>query len=226
MDWKDVAQVIAPLAPTLGKVLGGLVPFPGASLAGEAVGRMLASKFGVAATPEAVAGAIKGAPPSEAVAKLEAVTEEAKAKWPAIAEIEKAHAQRDAAVTESTNATMRAEVGREHWFFTGWRPGAGWVLVINAAVFGVMINVAAFMAAFSSKSEPLTILTGAWPLFLAYFGALAALVGVYVVARSSDKKVAIENGTTATSPAPTKPAPPPAPARAKVNPGVPPGRSE
>jgi hypothetical protein len=49
MDWKDVAKVVAPFAPTLGGFLGGFIPFPGGAMIGQALGNIIARQFGQAA---------------------------------------------------------------------------------------------------------------------------------------------------------------------------------
>lgn len=57
MDWKSIAGAVAPLAPTLGKVLGAGFGPVGAIIGGLA-GNALAAAFGVEESPEAVGKAI------------------------------------------------------------------------------------------------------------------------------------------------------------------------
>ncbi len=206
MDWKDVAKLIAPLAPAAGSILGGLVPFPGASLIGQKFGEVIARQFGVAPTPEAVAGAVQANPNEVILARINAATETARAEIEGFTEVEKAWAEVAATSIVNVNATMRAELGHEHWFFTGWRPAAGWILDFYAVVLGAMLSAAAFLSAFMGQSAPLKTLTDAWPIFAAFFGVLAALVGVYVFARSKEKAVAIEAGAPMPNATPPKPA--------------------
>jgi hypothetical protein len=198
--WIDVAKVIAPLAPTVGGILGGLIPFPGGALIGQSLGGIIARQFGVPATPEAVANAVAGSPNELAIAKLNAANEAAKIEIEGYARVEEAYARTLQTGIEQTGLTMRAELGHEHWFFTGWRPCAGWLFDIFAAVFGVQLCIAAAQAAFSGDPVPLKTLTDAWPAFLALLGPLALMVGVLVVGRSAEKVKAIETGTTATPP--------------------------
>lgn len=98
---------------------------------------------------------------------------------------------------------MRAELAPEtrHWFFTGWRPAAGWIFDIFASVFGTILTWAAFRA-MTGDAAALKALSEAWPIFAAHLGFLAAMVGVYVIGRSQEKAKAIEAAAT---PAPTKP---------------------
>src|SRR5262245_66449650 len=99
MDWNDLGRVVGPIlaqnAPTIGGVLGGLIPIPGGSLIGSTMGSILADQFGVPNTPNDVAKAIVSDP--DAAAKITAAETAAAAKWPALAEIAKANAASNAA---------------------------------------------------------------------------------------------------------------------------------
>jgi hypothetical protein len=194
MDWSALGPIIGAAAPTLGKVVGGLIPFPGAGLVGEAVGRAIAAKFGVPATPEAVSGALANAPHEEAMAVIRAAADEARAKWPALAEIEKAHAERDARMSEAVNATIRAELQVESFYKTGWRPAAGWLFVFAMAAYGALLLLAITMSAFGGQAHTLEVITAAWPALLLFIGPLCLVNGVHVFARSGEKKAAIETG--------------------------------
>ncbi len=61
MDWKSIVGAVAPLAPTLGRVLGAGAGPVGAIIGGLA-GDALAAAFNVEATPEAVGKAIASDP--------------------------------------------------------------------------------------------------------------------------------------------------------------------
>lgn len=204
MQWQDVAKIIAPAAPFLGGVLGGFIPIPGAGFALTKVGEMIAQQFGVAPTPDAVAGAIKANPNEVVLAKLQAATEEARAMWPAWAEAEKAWAVAAAATTAAVNVTMQAELLNRDLYHTGWRPACGWIFAVYALVFGALLSWSAALAAFVGKPEALKVMAESWPIFLAYFGALAAMVGVLVVGRSYEKATAIDRGVPTTKPEPKK----------------------
>lgn len=70
MDWSAVGSLVAPMAPTIGGLLGGLIPFPGGAILGSMAGKMVASALGVAATPEAVHDAVTTGDPDVIKAKL------------------------------------------------------------------------------------------------------------------------------------------------------------
>lgn len=72
LDWKSIAGTVAPLAPTLGKVLGAGFGPVGAIVGGLA-GEAIASAFGTEPTPEAVGKAIAQDPDAaEKLQRLEA----------------------------------------------------------------------------------------------------------------------------------------------------------
>jgi len=87
MDWSTVSVLVAQSAPTLGKLLGGLIPFPGGAILGEVAGKIIAESLGVPPTPEAVGSALQtktaeevSAALSEAEAKINAEVEKFKAQ--------------------------------------------------------------------------------------------------------------------------------------------------
>lgn len=200
MDWKDIAKIIAPLAPTLGGVLGGLIPFPGGALAGTALGNIIARQFGVEPTPQAVGDALARMSHEEKLAALNAATERARIEVDGFKEAERQYFETLRVAIGETGATMREELRPEnrHWFFTGWRPAAGWVFVVHAALFGCCLLYATVW-----DGALLTHIDAAWKIYAAYFGILAAMVGVYVVARTADKVMGVD--TKALAPAPAKP---------------------
>lgn len=201
MDWSSVVPVVASLAPMAGSILGGLVPFPGASLIGQKFGEVIAKQFGLPATATAsqLNEAIAVAGEETARAKINAAVEQARAEINGFVAIEQAYLHAVEVGVEQTGLTMRAEIQDQRgWFYTGWRPTIGWIFVLFALSFGVMLSVSAAAAAFFSNPRPLEILTNAWPIFLAYFGTLGLMVGVYIPSRSMEKKAAIDNTTVAT----------------------------
>lgn len=195
MDWSSVVPVVASLAPMAGSILGGLIPFPGGSIIGQKFGEIIAKQFGLpaTATPSQVSDAIAAAGEETARAKINAAVEQARIEVEGFVEIEKAYLHAVEVGIAQTGETMRAEIGHEHWFFTGWRPAIGWVFVLFALSFGAMLTVAAAAAAFLSNKAPLQILTEAWPIFLLYFSTLGLVVGVYIPSRSAEKRTALEN---------------------------------
>lgn len=87
MDWSSLVPLLAQSAPTIGGLLGGLIPFPGGAILGQVAGKVLAEALGVPPTPEAVNTAITTGDPAVIQAKLT----EAEAKMNA--EVEKFKAQ-------------------------------------------------------------------------------------------------------------------------------------
>lgn len=195
MDWKDVGRLVAPIAPVAGSILGGLIPFPGGSLIGEALGKGIAAAFGVPPTPEAVSDAVTNAGRDEALAKINAATEQARIQVDGFVDLEKATLAAMVANAGQVNTTMQAELGREHPFYTGWRPFIGWVFGVVALAYGLMLVAATALLVWRANdaAAALQALRDAWPLYLSYFGPLGAAVGVMINARSSEKKAAIEN---------------------------------
>lgn len=70
MDWSALIPLVAQAAPTIGGLLGGLIPFPGGAILGQVAGKVLAEALGVPATPEAVNTAITTGDPAVIQAKL------------------------------------------------------------------------------------------------------------------------------------------------------------
>lgn len=201
MNWLDIGKLVAPLAPTLGKVLGGLIPLPGGAIAGEIAGKLIAKQFGVDPTPEAVSAAIKGSPNEVAIAKLQAATEEAKAMWPAVAAMEAAREQTAQIQVAQVNETMRAELKVEGWFKTGWRPFIGWILGLEIAAIGATLVYAMILAVQTGKDTVLKTLIDSLPSICLYLAIPAACVGVAIWRRTDEKVAALHS---AQSPAPTK----------------------
>jgi hypothetical protein len=202
MDWSAVVPVVASLAPMAGSILGGLIPFPGAGLIGQKFGEIIAKQFGLpaTATPASVNEAIATAGEETARAKINAAVEQARAEIEGFVDIEKAYLHTIEVCVSETGETMRAEIGHESWFFTGWRPAIGWVFVLFALSFGAMLTAGAAAAAFFSNARPLQILSDAWPIFATYFGTLGLMVGVYIPSRSAEKRAAIENAAPPPNP--------------------------
>lgn len=191
-----------------GSILGGLIPFPGASMIGQKFGEIIAKQFGLpaTATPGQVSDAIVAAGEETARAKINAAVEQARNEITGFVDLEKAYLHATEVGLSQTGETMRLEIGHESPYYTGWRPAIGWIFVLFALSFGVMLSVSAAAAAFLGNGKPLDILTNAWPIFLAYFGVLGLMVGVYIPSRSAEKKAAIETAAPAKTVLPnTKP---------------------
>lgn len=70
MDWSVIGGLVANAAPTIGGLLGGLIPFPGGAILGQVAGKVLAEALGVPPTPEAVHTAITTGDPVTVQAQL------------------------------------------------------------------------------------------------------------------------------------------------------------
>lgn len=171
MDWKAVAQIAAPFAPTLGKILGGFIPFPGGAILGEWAGNAIATALGVPATPEAVGGAIQTMPADELNARLAAVESEAKARYDMMARVAEAEARDRTAQSQAINETQRAEIatGVSFWH---WRHQIGYLVLFQgycwtfagaAALFG-RTDVASIVALMNAS----TVFTGGLFALLGY----------------------------------------------------------
>lgn len=104
MDWSAIGPLVASAAPTIGSLLGGLIPFPGGAILGKVAGTVLAQALGVAPTPEAVNTAITTGDPTDIQAKLT----EAEAKMTAEVEMFKAQLADVQNARETTVEYVRA----------------------------------------------------------------------------------------------------------------------
>lgn len=87
MDWASLVPLVANAAPTIGGLLGGLIPFPGGAVLGTVAGKVLAEALGVPPTPADVSTAITTGDPAVIQAKL------AQADAKMVAEVEKFKAE-------------------------------------------------------------------------------------------------------------------------------------
>jgi len=202
MDWSAIAPIVGAIAPTAGSILGGLIPFPGGSLIGAALGKLIASKLGVPPTPEAVNTALSTAGEETKRSAINAAVEQARIEVQGFVELEKATIEAEAKVAVAVNETIRTETDarvrlalagvKEHWFYTAGRPAALWVFNIVSLFFGLMLVSVTARITLTSL-DPLKTLNDAWPLFASFFGPLCLVNGVYLNARSKEKVAAIEN---------------------------------
>jgi hypothetical protein len=191
MDWKAVGAAAGPLltqmAPTIGSMIGGLIPIPGGSLIGQEAGTLLANAFGVQPTPEAVNAAIQGTPADIAAQKIQAAEAEAVAKWPALAQIAQAKFQANAAESDSINQTMRAELaGGQSWW--SWRNLYGYSVGIEATATSWVILYALVWdkTIFNAVSQ-------SFGFFMSWYGMRFGLLG-YIHNGSSNEKIAAVTG--------------------------------
>lgn len=206
-SWTDVGKSIAPFAPALGGILGGFLPIPFGSSLGKMAGNIVAGVLGVAPTPEAVSDKLAQMTHDEKMEVMRQATERARIQSEEFREVEKQYYETIRVGITQTGMTMREEIKVEnrHWFFTGWRPAAGWVFVLYAIIFGAILMYAIW-------ADPIMLarINDAWKVIAAFFATLAAMVGVYVVARSMDKAAGADTSTVK-APVPPAPAPKPVP---------------
>lgn len=189
MDWKSiVGPLLSTAAPTIGSILGGLIPFPGASMAGQVVGEIIAKQFGVEATPEAVNQAIQSAPSDVATAKLQAAEAEACAKWPALAQIAQAEAGDRTGQSQAINATMQAEVAKgQPWY--AWRNLWGYSVAIECAAVGCII----LKDLATGNTAGVTVFLNATSFFYTWYGMRIGVLG-YIFKGASNEKIAAVTG--------------------------------
>lgn len=175
MNWSDLTVPLVQIgAPTLGRIVGGLIPIPGGAAIGETIGRTLAGALGVEPTPAAVNDAI-AADPVAAGEKLAAAESAEAARWAALAAI----AQADTAQAVAINETIRAEAGRVSWWH--WRHLNGYAVMLA----GSAIIACGLAAVFTGYSAPFVLVLNAT---VAVYLGMAALSGY--VARDTTQRTA------------------------------------
>lgn len=189
MDWADLGKIVGPIllnnAPTIGSVLGGLVPIPGGSAIGSAMGEILASQFGTQNNPDAISKAILNDP--NAAAKITAAETEAAARWPALAEIAKSIAESNAKQGSEINATMRAETARgQPWW--AWRNLYGYSVALETSTVSLIICYAIVFdpAIFKRVADSMSF-------FLSWYALRMGLLG-YIHNQATQEKVAAVTG--------------------------------
>jgi hypothetical protein len=185
MDWKSVGNMIAPMAPTIGGILGDLLPIPAGGIIGTAAGKMIAAALGVEADPDTVANAIANDP--NAVSKLQAVESEAAAKWPALAQIASAQFQANTAEAQSINATMQAELAKgQPWW--AWRNLYGYSVAFES-------TATSWVVLYSLVLDPKIFqnVNMALSFFISWYGLRFGLLG-YIHNQATQEKVAAATG--------------------------------
>lgn len=186
-DWVAIGKMIAPLAPTIGGIVGGLLPLPAGGLIGKQAGQILADALGVDNDPGAIATAITNDP--DAANKLAAAESEAASRWQGLAQIASAMYAGNTAQATEINATMRAELatGQKWW---AWRNLYGYSVGIEAtATSWVVIYSLIFdPSIFKNVSDSLSF-------FLSWYTLRFGLLG-YIHNQSTQEKVAAVTGQT------------------------------
>lgn len=189
MDWNSLAKTVGPIlinnAPTIGSILGGLIPIPMGSTIGEEAGQLLANAFGTQNDPTEIAKAIQGDP--NAAARITAAETEAAAKWPALAQMAAELYKSNAAQAESINATMRQELAQgQPWY--AWRNLYGYSISYEVVV---VSNIVFYAILF--KPEILTAVQNSYSFFLSWYTLRFGLLG-YIHNQATQEKIAAATG--------------------------------
>lgn len=185
MDWVAIGKMIAPLAPTIGGIVGGLLPIPAGSFIGKQAGQILADALGVDNDPGAIASAITNDP--SASEKIEAAEREASSKWQGLADMAKAYYEANSAQAAEINSTMRSELASgQKWY--AWR---------NIYGYSVSIEVAAVSSLFFTSilffPETFKRFMDASSWLMAWYTLRFGLLG-YIHNQSTQEKVAAVTG--------------------------------
>lgn len=190
MDWASFGNLVGPIllnnAPTIGGILGGLIPIPGGSAIGEAAGNLLSTAFG---TPPGDVDALHNAIVNDpnAAAKITAAETEAAAKWPALAAMAQAQFASNATQSTEINTTIRAEVAKgQPWF--AWRNLYGYSVVFEctATSWLILYAIAFDPSMFKHVADSMSF-------FLSWYGLRMGLLG-YIHNQSSNEKIASATG--------------------------------
>lgn len=184
MDWSALAPLVASAAPTIGSLLGGLIPFPGGAILGQVAGKVLAEALGVPATPEAVNTAITTGDPTVIQAQLT----EAEAKMQAEVEKHKVDIEdvQDARHTGVQYAQMRSGIQ--------WAPT---IVSTIVAIGFCLFSYIAIMKPTGVAENLVMYLLAAWNS--AFVMMLSFWLGSSSGSRNKDDQIAVMAGTAATA---------------------------
>lgn len=173
MDWKDLARLVAPMAPTLGGLLGDLTPIPGGGTAGRWAGERLAEYLGTAPTPAAVRDALEHGNPEHVRQAVESAEAEAES-WKA--EAAKADAADRTAQSGHINATMRAEIaaGVSWWH---WRHLLGYVVMLQVVGLTIPVLKDLWVGNVANITAVQGLITAITPLYLGLLAVLGYVAG-------------------------------------------------
>lgn len=175
ITWKDVGDVVAPVANIVGSILSG-------NVVGAAVtaGKLVASAFGVEATPEAVMKAYGDDPEAKRKLLELQLTHQVELQK-LLVQVTLAEIAADTAAISEVNQTMRAEVvnsEKESWYQKAWRPACGFAVALGsfAAVVGTVW--AFFEALAHGKADMLAQVPNMATSVAIILGAPGAAVGI------------------------------------------------
>ncbi|WP_110647596.1 3TM-type holin [Salinicola peritrichatus] len=182
VDWKSAIGEVAKYAPAVATALGG--PGVGGVTAGAA--KVVSSMLGIDDDPASFVAATKN---PELLAKLQQINNDHERELLSLRlQAEQAAAAEKTKQMTEVNATIRAELGTEGWFKSGWRPAIGWVM---ALAFAVMSGAMAYALIVDPSQLP-SIMDGIITLIV----AMGTVLGVNINARTTEKHLQ----TTGTKP--------------------------
>jgi len=206
MDWSSLAPLLVKFGVPALKVAitagVGAIPVVGgfaAPFIADAVGKLIADKFGVPATPEAVREAIETAPPDEARTKLQSAEREALARYGA--EIAKAEEITAQVQVVQTTEQMKSEVlaattipAESPWktralvLNSMWRPLFALEFLFECFVFFLVFMSTLIL----SDAFDVETLVRLQTMILAYLGMRCGLIGYHMNLRTREKESVTE----------------------------------
>lgn len=173
IEWKDAIGEVAKYAPAVATALGG--PGVGGIAAGAA--QMVSGMLGIDNGPASFVAATKN---PEMLAKLQQINNDHERELLSLRlQAEQAAAAEKTKQMTEVNATIRAELGTEGWFKSGWRPAIGWVMALS---FAVMSGAMAYALIIDPSQLP-SIMDGIITLIV----AMGTVLGVNINARTTEK---------------------------------------
>lgn len=173
IDWKSALGEVAKVAPAVATALGGATT--GGVTAGAVT--MIASMLGIDEDPASFVAATKNPEKRAELVRINADHQRELEKMRLDAEAK--HAAEETKRLSEVNATIRAELGTEGWYRSGWRPAVGWVLALS---FGAMA-VALVVSVLRDPSQLPSAMDGIITLIV----AMGTVLGVNINARTMEK---------------------------------------
>lgn len=189
-----VGALLAQLGlPILGRVLSGAIasiPIVGGILtsvdASGIIIRAIANALGVDADPDSIENAIEGGDTTEVLAKLRTIEGEAKARWPALADIAEAETSGEVEIAK-INAKAAADIGRDmvgnNFWMSLYRPILMYTATINLIGFGICFWLAIFV-----YHDIFKLLTDGWMIVSWWIGGNASILGVHFYTRGKERQ--------------------------------------
>ncbi|WP_110665182.1 3TM-type holin [Salinicola halophilus] len=177
IDWKSAAAEVAKVAPSVASAIGG--PAVGGVTTGAVT--MLANMLGIDEDPASFVAATKD---PEQRAELVRINNEHRRELESMRlQAEQASAAEETKRLTEINTTMRAELGTEGWFKSGWRPATGWVFMLSlGALVAALIYCIVRNPALLANPETVGLLC--WVI-----GTMGAALGINVRERTKGKQI-------------------------------------